>query len=1033
VQDSSAEFETAVAAHRTWVPPRLRADWSGGGYRGDGTIDDLSGQMGEEWEVDHTLDDGYPDTVTFVSGTSVPEFTTSLVGRSGSSPVPLTTTAAWTGSSANDTSTYTTASLTVPAGTLRPGDWLLFSLAINNTTATIATTSDGIDLLAGPTLDGSVVQTVIYGGIIDQDLADDGGTFTWHWSTASQFTLIGASIGMRDGTSRSIPLELVGASQTNESGSSVTSHTTPTVVTAATYNVVASLWNRATTTAMTWTMAAGDTEAIETVGTSGASSNVDASIGYGAVQAAGSYSRTATTTASSNATMAIVVLAAADAWESMTSAAYWSPLRTDSPVYGKDRDIPPLSFDVGLVTEAGREHTRIFTGQMVNTSVRGGQAQLQSISATRLKLMKLVQPPAFAATYSAGLRVTWPVSFNLMQCGLYAGPQIRPGTAWYAPMHGSAWAMIPSGNTVYTAEEAALGSSFPHWNTYEQRPADVSPVLTDGAIDWIRGPYVSAPDLQLTTDLRRAMYTSEMRFDQDANDAFSQAGNAGRLEMWVRGDATNVNTAPGGSATVTRLCSLWAEADITGAPYFRLGITPTRHVEVEVYDTGTVWRLTSTGTLPTSGAWVFVGAGYDMTADRLWVNLDGTVQSSTAGMVTSTLPAVDAYTSTDPVFLSVLPVAEVTFTTGAQANADLYPLWRSDASFAPTATLEPSINRLVALVEAEPREAWQTITDYAMAELASVRLTETDEFQFLPLSWWVQDDQQVIVDAFDTARNAAAFDVDLDPTKIRNSIKVTYTDTKVVDYSAAFGGYQMIYERTEDDPIPIPAGVTVLKALYSSPGILPLQKVTLWDNTPISGTNLTQVSLCDIDDGTGTYAVTGQVVVTFDAWDTTSATLRFTNNTQTTWYLTNDADFGSVIIVGLPVIETSTYAIDLDETSVADRGERALDVSAQGLQTSVAARRLARNLKMALRRAVATIGADQQGVEVLGDPRRQPGDLATFRDSVTGVEDGRWRLRGVLHRGSGASYQQQVVARRTKDILIIGEGLIGDTLIGPGE
>jgi hypothetical protein len=542
---------------------------------------------------------------------------------------------------------------------------------------------------------------------------------------------------------------------------------------------------------------------------------------------------------------------------------------------------------------------------------------------------------------------------------------------------------------------------------------------------------VSAPDLQLTTDLRRAIYTSEMRLDPDADDALSQAGNKGRLEMWIRGDATNVNTAPGGSATVTRLCSLWLETD--GGEYARMGITPTRNLEVSVFDGTNIRTLTSAATLPTDGAWHFAGVAYDMTTDRLWVNLGGTVASSSAVMATSGLPTVEAFDFAYPVFLSVLPVAEITFTTGTEANADVYPLWRSDASFAPTATLEPSTNKLVALAEAEPREAWQTITDYALSELASARLTETDEFQFLPLSWWVQDDQQVIVDAFDTGRNAAAFDVDLDPTKIRNSIKVTYTDTKIIDYSAAFGGFQVIFERTEDDPIPITAGVTVIKVLYSSPGILPLQNVTLWDNTPITGANLTQVSLCDTDDGTGTYAIEGQVVVTFDAWDAMSAILRFTNNTQTTWYLTNDADFGSLIIVGLPVVESSTYATDEDAASIADRQERALDVSAPVLQTSESARRLARNLKMALRRAVATIGADQQGVEVLGDPRRQPGDLATFRDSVTGVEDGLWRLRGVTHRGSGATYRQQVVARRVKPIMIIGEGRIGETLIGPGE
>lgn len=807
MQDASEEFTEAVAAHRTWVPPRLRTDWAGDGYGGDGTIDDLTPQMVDTWEVDHTLDDGYPDAVTFVSGTSVPELSTELAGRTYPPP-------------------------------------------------------------AAP----------------------------------------------------------------------------------------------------------------------------------------------------------------------VTAPAYWSPLRTDSPVYGYPRDVAPVTLDVGLVTSAGRQYARVFTGQMVNTPVRSGKASLQTISATRLKLMKLVQSPAFAAIYSAGLRVTWPVSYCLTQCGIYAGPAPRTGTAWYAPMHGSAWAMIPAGNTVYTYDEATGLSTFPNWAAYEQAAGDAVVTFID-EVDWMRGPYVSAPDLQLTTALRRALYTQEMAFDPDADDALTQASPKGRLEMWVKGDATNVNTAPGGSGGITRLASLWMQVDGGGNPYVRMGVTPTRNVEVQVWDGSNIRTLTSAGTLPTDGEWHFVGCAYDITADRLWVNLSGTEASSSPVMAHANLPASgDEFSDGYPIFFSTLPVAEVTFTTGAEANVDSYPLWRSDASFAPTATVEPSLNRLVALAETEPREAWQTITDYAKAELASVRFTETDGFEWLPLGWWVRDEQQVIRDSFDTARNAAPFDVDLDPTKIRNSIKVSYTDVQVAGYSEDAGGYQVIFELNDNgEPTSIPPGVTVLKFFYGNTGILPIQAVTMWDNTPITGTNVTQVTLNDVVDGTGTYATSGQVEVGFEAWDAGSATLRFVNKTAITWYMVNDADFAALIIVGVPVVETSTYVTDSDATSIATRGERALDVSAPVLQTLLTARRLARNLKMALREAVPTIGADQQGVEVTGNPLRQPGDLATFRDPEIGVDDGLWRLRGVHHRGQGASYRQSVVARKQLPIMIIGEGLVGQSLIGPGD
>lgn len=807
MQEASADFDAAVAAHRTWVPPRLRTDWDGTGYDGDGTIDDLSPQMGESWQVDHTLDDGYPETVAFVSGTSVPELSTDLLGRAD----PAT----------------------------------------------------------------------------------------------------GAPI---------------------------------------------------------------------------------------------------------------------------TAPAYWSPMRPDSPVYGYDRDVPPVTLDVGLVTAAGREYVRVFTGQMANTPVRGGKATLETISATRLKLMKLVQPPAFSTAYAKGIYATWPISFALTQCGLHAGPQVRDETAWYAPMHGSAWAMIPAGNQVFTALDLLSGASFPQWFAYEQTPSDVSPVLID-EVDWITGPYVSAPDLELTASMRRALYVEGLKLDPDAPPALTQTSNAGRLEMWVKGDVTDVNNAPGGSGTVSRLCSLWLEAVGGGLPYARMGVTPTRNVQVSVWDGSAVRTLTSATTLPTDGTWYFVGAGYDIAADRLWVNIGGTVTASTASMLSGNLPDgdVDEFNDGFPVFLSVLPVAEVTFTTGVEANADNYPLWRDDASFAPTATVYPSSIKLNVIAETEPKEAWQVVTDYAKAELASVRLTELDEFQYLPLAWWVRDEQQVVTDLVATDFNADTFDIDLDPTKIRNAIKVSFTETESVEYNPDLGGFQTIYELDAGSQISIPPGVTVLKFTYGGTGILPTQAVTLWDNSPIGGTGLTQVTLNDVSDGTGTYATSGQIQVTFDAWDAGSATLRFVNPTGITWYLVNDADFSPLIIVGIPVVEVSTYVADMDATSIAARNERSLDVAAQVLQTQESARRLARVLKMNLRYAVPTIGADQQGVQVLANPLRQPGDLGVFRDDVTGVTGGLWRLRGVNHQGDGAKYTQAIIARKQLPIMIIGEGVIGESLIGPRQ
>ncbi len=803
MQDASTEFETAVTTHRTFTPPRLRTDWDGTGYGGDGTIDDLSGQMAEEWSVDHSLDDGYPDTVSFVAGTSVPELTTELSGR----------------------------------------------------------------MVNGVPVDGP---------------------------------------------------------------------------------------------------------------------------------------------------------------------AYWSPQRTDSPVYGFDRDIPPVTLDVGVVTSAGQEYARVFTGQMVNTPVKGGKAQLQTMSAARLKLMKYVQPPAFPAIFTGGLRATWPISFALWECGLPPGPDRRTGCVLHIPMHGSLRQMLPGGNTVV--------GNIAYWTIIEATIADpVGLFKTD--LDWIPGPYVSAPDLQLTADLSRRAFLVAIDFNRTTGsaDAFSVAGNKARLEMWVKGVATDVNHAPGGSGSVSQLCGVQLHADTVSVPTAVLGINPSRQVSVVVFDGTNTRTLTSAATLPVDDAWHFVGAAYDMTTDKLWVDLDGTVASSSISMSTANLPATDDYLAPYPLFLTYLPCAEVTFTTGAEANPDSYPLWRDDASFAPTSRLTPSTIGLVCLAETKPREAWAIITEYAQAELAALRPNELDMIEYLTPGWWVQDDQQVVTGTIATDLNAGPVGIDLDPTKIRNSVQVSYTQTAIPTYSASAGLYRPIFELSDNVQIAIPRGVTFVTVTLSTPTVGILRVISTLTGPDATFTvadapsiGIPFVTLNDAYDGSGTYSSDDQVQAVVTAWDAGSVTVQFTNNTPITWYLAN-AESGTTAmrLTGLPVTTTQVNVLDEDATSVAARGPRGVDVQAAVLQTDEAARRLARNLKMNLRRTVATIGDDSQGISVTGNPLRQPGDLVEIRDTETGVGDDLWRLHGVNHSSKGAEYKQQVVARRVFPICVVGQGVVGESLIGP--
>jgi len=808
MQDSSAAFDAAVTTRRLWMPPRVRTDWADDGYDGDHTIDDLSPQVASKWTVAHDYDDGYPDAVSFISGSSTPEMETELSGRT-------------------------------------------------------------------------------VGGV----------------------------------------------------------------------------------------------------------------------------PRTATE--------------------------YWSPLRTDSPLYGYDRDLAPVTRDVGLITANGPEYVRIFTGQMTNTPVRGGAVQLKALSGTRLKLMAPVLPPAFSGDRTCGLYSCWVVSWVLFTCGIYAGPKIREGsTTLYYSMHGAFRRMLdagfPYGNNLGGGEGALA---------LEVTPSNGFGEFIEDGLDWIDGPYVAAPDLLLTAAVSRRAYQVAPPLDTSDGQApaFSQTGNAGRLEMWIKGDAADVNNAPGGSASVSRLAGLQLQVTSGSGPVVQLGVNTSRQVYVSVYDGTNTRVLTSASTLPTDGGWYFVGAAYDMTVDKLWVNLNGTVASSSTSMLTSALPATaDAFYSSGTFLLSYLPFSDVTFSTGAQANPDSYPLWRNDASFAPTARVNRTPDKLVALAETTPREAWQIIVEHAQANLAAMRCDELDAFEFLTPGWWVRDAQQVRAPiVIDTARNAGPMDIDYDPTKIRNTVTVSYGEASLPVWSAESGSARAVFQLATNQEIRISPGVTTIVFTLSTPAAAVGTTFQLLDDitAPLSESTIGVESYATFNsalDGTGAYQRTG-ITITVTSWNAGAVTCRFVNNTASNWYLANNVNVPGFVISGLPVSTTATFVTDSDATSVAQRGSRSLPVSAPALQTSAGARRLARNLKMNLRNPRATIGDESTGINVTGDPRRQPGDLTGIRDTETGVGGDLWRLQSVRHSADGASYTQQVVAREVFPICIVGQGIVGQSLVGPSS
>lgn len=699
-------------------------------------------------------------------------------------------------------------------------------------------------------------------------------------------------------------------------------------------------------------------------------------------------------------------------------AEYFSPYNDTSPISGFDRDVAPITLDHGVITAAGPERVRIFTGQMADIPVKRGRATLQALSATRLDLKTLVQPPAAYGLYQ-GANATWAITYALQASGVYAMPPPQEGCRLWIPFHGSARAFLPATNPssidITVRVNQLVG------------PARLDP------IKWVDGPFVmgihcswNADHVQTTNE--NTGNTTGLNLEP-GDDMTTQAGSRGKLEFWVRGDDTWFNAVPGASATF----SLWANLSLTNAnnTWVDVGIdadtgSNDRKPYVWINDGSTNNIFRHTTALPNDGEWHFVGFAWNIAgaSSKRWINLDGVVQTSTTSFSTAGLPASEGWSSNMPIFVTRLPISELQLTAGARANPDSFP-WLVDIPFTPGAVVTPSVIELASIAERIPREAWELIAGYAKGELASMRTDEADVFNYLGLGWWVQDAQQTVVEVISTETTAGDVDINIDPTKIRNTVQVNYGESVNVD--------TFIFVAVLRDAVPIAPGIVQL-SIPLSPAAVEIRGFTFTNIAAadtVEPTNTNTISVNSSSDGTGVYATSGQVSAEIIEWNPGQAIVQITNLLSTTQYLANDKNWASLTIAA-KALDTETASVtDADTASVAVRGERSIIVDAPSVQQRDDARRLARVVKMALRKPVPVV----EGLREFGDARRQPGDLITFQDPSVTRASGSWRRQSITHTwvAEDGAYTQQSIIRPALPICIVGEGTVGGSLVGPEE
>lgn len=739
----------------------------------------------------------------------------------------------------------------------------------------------------------------------------------------------------------------------------------------------------------------------------------------------------------------------------LTAQQYLSSHNPNSPLYDLARDVAPVTLDYGIITSDGPERTRLFTGKMVDLPIGTDQTgQLVATSATRLKLSKLVQPPPF--NRAGDLSASWIVSWAAFQCGIYAAPNPSPGCIWYAPMHGSMQPFVD----FQQPTQVSLRGTFPTFDgSYYRDTGDgYSYPLYEGVSvaetipAYVNGPYVAAPALQFTSDLAIGIYHHPIStaFAADGSiDMLSEAGPRGRFEFAVRGDPFDA-APPGGSdfAPATFIVGLFLENDPGPGSVF-CGINMSRELRIELSD-GTASINLSTAAafdLPSDGRWYRYGIAWDFAAETVYYYFRDEDGNEAAGFTTEAtldvtrLPAedeifglVEPFVDSSfleggavftPYFHAFLPVSELHITAGTNANPNNAPwIWEDDYGFEASAIIKRSAHRLRVVAEPAEREAWELISSFAQAEMAMMRIDEQDRLLYLTPQYWVEEAQQTETQTLDTEVNVGELVPQVDPTRIRNEVRVAYREVTIDSL------YQPMFQSR--DVIAFAPGTTQF--------VIPLQVLASEVSTSLatlpSGTQIdngvsgflsggfwpTFFTINTEPDGSGTY-MTGPVdpstdpiyIQVLDAFGANFVVVEAVNQTNGVLYTANDnVEVPTINIGGIGAYFGDKTTITSRASSITRRGTRGLPVDMPQIQRDEDAQRLAQRLLNELAEPSPTL----ESVRLFGDPRRQPGDLVQFRDARGTAVSGSWRLLSVRHVIDGANYYQE---GRLRQALSVGE------------
>jgi hypothetical protein len=317
-----------------------------------------------------------------------------------------------------------------------------------------------------------------------------------------------------------------------------------------------------------------------------------------------------------------------------------------------------------------------------------------------------------------------------------------------------------------------------------------------------------------------------------------------------------------------------------------------------------------------------------------------------------------------------------------------------------------------AIVEEGPREAWEWLMSICQSSMTMMRVDELDRVLILPPRYFIEADQLVIADTLTTTWNAKDPDVTLDPSRIRNSVQVDFEEATVDTAQALLLSYKTAFA--------VAAGVRRFTFSLDIPAVSVVETMTV---STVDVANIGSSSLIWVNrlaDGSGAVVDPSQFTARVVSWDAKTVTVEFDNRIGVTVYVVHGygTDTPYMTIAGRGV-HTNQASVSVSAVQ-GGRPERTVTVQAPELQTRAAARQLAASLLVWTSRPRPGIS-----LTVLGDPRRQPGDLYQLQDPEGIKITGQWRAMSIAHSWNGGGYSQGISVQQVLPVSLWDDGATG--------